>query len=71
MKTIVVAAVVLLSSIAAANAGVGPSNSTNQHLRDSADFYDNIPDIGALNAGRADVTSIDRSATGQNRQIGR
>lgn len=71
MKTIVAAAVVLLTSAVAATAGVGPSNSTNQHLRDSADFYDNIPDIGALNADRADVSIIDRSATGQDRQIGR
>lgn len=53
MKTMIAAALVLMSSVAAATAGTGPANSTNQHQRDSADFYDSVPDLGVLAGKRA------------------
>lgn len=61
MKTMIAAALVLMSSVAAATAGTGPANSTNQHLRDSADFYDSVPDFGLLSGDR--TVSVDREAT--------
>lgn len=60
MKTMIAAALVLMSSVAAATAGTGPANSTNQHLRDSADFYDNVPDFGMFSNDRAANVSLER-----------
>ncbi|PZQ86801.1 MAG: hypothetical protein DI534_16070 [Leifsonia xyli] len=59
MKTPIVAAVILFSSISAAMAGVGPANSTNQHLRDSADFYDSVPDFRTLSSDRSTSSTVD------------
>jgi hypothetical protein len=61
MKTMIAAALVLMSSVAAATAGTGPANSTNQHLRDSADFYDSVPDFSVLSGDR--TSSVGREAT--------
>lgn len=47
MKTMIAAALFLVSSAVVASAETGPANSTNQHQRDRADFYDNVPDFGA------------------------
>ena len=60
MKTMIAAALVLMSSVAAASAGTGPANSTNQHLRDSADFYDSVPDLGDQSDVR--TVGVDREA---------
>lgn len=60
MKTMIAAAL-LMSSVAAATAGTGPANSTNQHLRDSADFYDSVPDFSVLSGER--TGSVDREAS--------
>lgn len=57
----IAAALVLMSSVAAATAGTGPANSTNQHLRDSADFYDSVPDFSVLSGER--TGSVDREAS--------
>ncbi|MFC3692303.1 hypothetical protein [Chenggangzhangella methanolivorans] len=64
MKTMIAAALVLMSSVAAATAGTGPANSTNQHLRDSADFYDSVPDFSVLSGER--TGSVNREASNRN-----
>jgi len=61
MKTMIAAALVLLSS-GAAIAEIGPANSTNQHQRDSADFYDSVPDLELLGRDRASGVPFDREA---------
>lgn len=60
MKTPVIAALLLIASAGVATADVGPANSTNQHLRDSADFYDNVPDFGMFSNDRAANVSLER-----------
>lgn len=59
MKTPVIVTVILLSSVSAAMAGVGPANSTNQHLRDSANFYDSVPDFRTLTGDRSNSSTVD------------
>lgn len=60
MKTLFAAALVLLSSAAVAQAETGPANSTNQHQRDRADFYDSVPDISVLLGERTSTAAADR-----------
>ena len=60
MKTPVIAALLLIASAGVATAEIGPANSTNQHQRDSADFYDNVPDFGLFSSDRAANVSLER-----------
>ncbi|RXF72939.1 hypothetical protein [Hansschlegelia zhihuaiae] len=62
MKTMFAAALVLLSSAAVAQAEVAPANSTNQHQRDSADFYDSVPDFSLLTGERTSSVATDSDA---------
>lgn len=51
VKKTLCAALIVMSSSAAAMAEIGPANSTNQHARDSASFYDSSP-FDWVDAGR-------------------
>lgn len=62
MKTPILAALLLMSSAAVATAEIGPANSTNQHLRDSANFYDNVPDFGFFSRDRTGGVDAEREA---------
>jgi hypothetical protein len=58
MKTMIGAALVLMSSVA--TGGTGPANSTNQYLRDSADYYDSVPDFSLSPATRRSASTARR-----------
>lgn len=62
MKTAILAAALLVSTATVATAEIGPANSTNQHLRDSADFYDNVPDFGGFSSERTSGAVLERDA---------
>lgn len=68
MKTILCAALIVMSSSAAAMAESSPANSTNQHARDSASFYDSVPSIGSMQAGGPDRTAAERHSSNRHDQ---
>jgi len=68
VKKTLCAALIVMSSSAAAMAEIGPANSTNQHARDSASFYDSVPSIGSMQADATVRTAAVRHSSSRHEQ---